>query len=84
MFNWFKRRKVVEFSNSTKYWKDRYMGKGNSGAGSYNKLAQFKADILNDFVVSNNVDKVNKTARFLYPPILVNAEIPNDTFSNKF
>ena len=58
MIKWFKKRNTVEFSNSTKYWKDRYLNNGNSGAGSYNKLAEFKADVLNDFVASNNIDKV--------------------------
>lgn len=33
--------------NSQKYWEDRYINGGNSGAGSYNKLAQFKATVLN-------------------------------------
>lgn len=31
---------------------------GNSGAGSYNKIAAFKAEIVNAFVVSNGVQHV--------------------------
>lgn len=34
---------------SEKYWEKRYAGGGNSGAGSYNRLAQFKADTINEF-----------------------------------
>lgn len=41
--------------NSKKYWNDRYLTVGNSGAGSYNKLAQFKADIINNFVEKNQI-----------------------------
>lgn len=39
--------------NSQKYWENRYKKGGNSGGGSYNKLAQFKADILNNFIKTN-------------------------------
>lgn len=38
------------FSGSERYWIERYMSGGNSGAGSYNKLAAFKKEIVNDFV----------------------------------
>jgi len=44
--------------NSRKYWEERYIKGGNSGAGSYNRLAEFKADILNDFVMKNNINRV--------------------------
>lgn len=46
------------FTNSKAYWIERYDSGGNSGAGSYRQLAQFKADILNEFVRVNNVDSV--------------------------
>jgi len=36
--------------NSKKYWNDRYVKGQTSGAGSYNQLAQFKANVINDFV----------------------------------
>ncbi len=36
--------------NSEKYWEERYTKKGNSGSGSYGKLALFKSSILNNFV----------------------------------
>ena len=31
---------------------------GNSGAGSYNQIGVFKAEIMNKFVADNNVDTV--------------------------
>jgi hypothetical protein len=46
------------FSTSAKYWEDRYRRGGKSGAGSYNRLAVFKADVLNEFVASNDIDSV--------------------------
>ena len=36
--------------DSNKFWNDRYANGGNSGAGSYNELAKFKADIINNFI----------------------------------
>lgn len=40
------------FSSSGDYWRTRYSGGGNSGPGSYNHLAEFKASVLNDLVES--------------------------------
>jgi tetratricopeptide (TPR) repeat protein len=37
------------------YWNDRYVNGGNSGSGSYGELAQFKADVINQFIKSNNI-----------------------------
>jgi tetratricopeptide (TPR) repeat protein len=39
------------------YWESRYKSGGNSGAGSYGKLADFKAEIINDFAAKHNVKK---------------------------
>lgn len=50
--------KVSAFDNSRDYWEQRYRRGGNSGAGSYNRLAAFKADVINDFVATNNVESV--------------------------
>lgn len=36
--------------NSKNYWENRYKSGGNSGAGSYSNLAEFKAEIINEFV----------------------------------
>lgn len=46
---------LPDFSSSGKYWEDRYKLGLNSGDGSYNKLAKFKAEILNDFVKKHDV-----------------------------
>lgn len=45
-------------TGSQAYWEERYRAGGTSGAGSYNRLAQYKAVILNDFVAQNNVTTV--------------------------
>jgi hypothetical protein len=41
--------------NSKKYWEDRYKRGGNSGSGSYNKLALFKAEVVNNFIEKKNI-----------------------------
>ncbi len=44
--------------NSKKFWNDRYVKGGNSGSGSYNNLAQFKADIINNFIEKNEIKSI--------------------------
>lgn len=46
------------FQGSEEYWQDRYEAGGHSGDGSYNQLAEFKAEILNTFVFENRVASV--------------------------
>lgn len=46
------------FSTSAGYWQSRYATGGNSGAGSYGRLAEFKAKVLNDFVAKRSVSSV--------------------------
>src|SRR5215217_4829608 len=46
------------FHDSESYWVERYATGGYSGAGSYSKLSEYKAEILNDFVKNNNVRSV--------------------------
>jgi 2-polyprenyl-3-methyl-5-hydroxy-6-metoxy-1,4-benzoquinol methylase len=41
--------------DSKEYWNTRYIRGQNSGAGSYNHLAQFKGDIINNFVEKNKI-----------------------------
>ncbi len=48
----------LQFKSSPQYWEDRYAVGGNSGAGSYGRLALFKAGVVNDFVVENAVQTV--------------------------
>ena len=52
------RRYLRKFPGSKEYWERRYAEGGNSGAGSYNKLAEFKAEIINNFVKENCVQTV--------------------------
>jgi len=49
---------LQSFQGSENYWKNRYEAGGNSGDGSYNQLAEFKAEILNAFVSENGVTSV--------------------------
>ena len=44
--------------SSSKYWEERYHRGGNSGVGSYNKFAQFKAEFVNGLVLENKVNTV--------------------------
>jgi glycosyltransferase involved in cell wall biosynthesis len=44
--------------DSGQYWEQRYAQSGNSGAGSYGRLAEFKAEVLNDFVAKRDVKTV--------------------------
>ncbi|GAJ08100.1 unnamed protein product, partial [marine sediment metagenome] len=46
------------FSGSREYWESRYAGGGTSGAGSYGKPAEFKAQVLNSFVKDNGISSV--------------------------
>ncbi len=57
--NLFKRNTpAIEFKNSAQYWEERYQKNKTSGPGSYGRLAEFKAEVLNDFVEQNSIDKV--------------------------
>jgi trans-aconitate methyltransferase len=47
-----------KFPGTVNYWENRYVQGGNSGAGSYNKLAEFKAEVLNEFVNENKISSV--------------------------
>jgi SAM-dependent methyltransferase len=46
------------FPGSEKYWIQRYESEMDSGAGSYDKLAEFKAEVINDFVEANNIASI--------------------------
>lgn len=48
----------TSFTSSANYWEDRYRQGGTSGAGSYDRLAEFKAQVLNTFVRENNIRSV--------------------------
>jgi protein O-GlcNAc transferase len=50
------RLKLFErFPGSTAYWEKRYAAGGNSGRGSYDDLASFKAEVLNAFLRENQI-----------------------------
>lgn len=44
------KKKRKAFTDSNSYWVDRYESGRNSGAGSYNQLAAFKAKIMNQLI----------------------------------
>jgi hypothetical protein len=46
------------FPGSANFWESRYQSGGNSGAGSYRKLAEFKAQTLNSFIQKHNLSTV--------------------------
>lgn len=52
------RHKNSPFPGSSEYWERRYKSGGNSGDGSYGELAEFKADVINSFVLENGVEIV--------------------------
>jgi hypothetical protein len=48
----------LKFNGSGSYWDKHYKSGGNSGEGSYNRLAEFKAEILNAFVAEQAIKSV--------------------------
>jgi len=46
------------FLGSRQYWIERYEAGRTSGAGSYNALAEFKAEIINAFVAKHGIGSV--------------------------
>lgn len=46
------------FEGSAAYWEARYTSGADSGVGSYGAFAEFKAEILNNFVAQNRVASV--------------------------
>lgn len=54
-----KKSKQNSYIDSSKaYWEKRYLSNKNSGSGSYGRLAEFKADVLNQFVKDNDIKDV--------------------------
>jgi SAM-dependent methyltransferase len=51
-------RRKGPFPGSAAYWEKRYSAGGNSGVGSYALFAEFKAEVLNDFVATHAVRTV--------------------------
>ena len=63
------------FAGSQKYWELRYASGGNSGPGSYGRLAHFKAHVINSFVFDRKITSIiefgcgdgNQLGLALYP-----------------
>lgn len=51
-------RRRFGFRDSKSYWERRYQKGRTSGVGSYGRLAEFKAEVLNAFVEENNIESV--------------------------
>jgi spore maturation protein CgeB len=47
-----------KYFDVSSYWENRYQKGGDSGSGSYGRLAKFKAHFLNQFVANNNIESV--------------------------
>lgn len=47
-----------ESFDTVQYWEERYKKGGNSGNGSYDKLAEFKAKVVNKFIRENRINSV--------------------------
>ncbi|MEQ9218623.1 MAG: methyltransferase domain-containing protein [Cyclobacteriaceae bacterium] len=53
-----KAEKKNTFMGSGYYWKERYRFGGDSGPGSYNDLAEFKASVVNGFYLEKKLKSV--------------------------
>ncbi len=42
---------------SAQYWENRYKSGGNSGEGSYDRFAEFKAEVINGFIVEKRIKR---------------------------
>jgi protein O-GlcNAc transferase len=51
-------KRAAGFTTSGDYWEARYAYDGNSGAGSYGRLAEYKAEVLNSFVVQHGMSSI--------------------------
>ncbi|WP_162940260.1 class I SAM-dependent methyltransferase [Gryllotalpicola protaetiae] len=47
-----------DFDGSASYWESRYNSGGDSGAGSYGVVAEFKAQVLNDLIAEQGLQRV--------------------------
>lgn len=55
---WKIKSQFISFHNSRNYWETRYASGGDSGKGSSSKLAKFKAEIINQFIETHQVESV--------------------------
>ena len=52
------RMRSLAFPSSASFWESVYRKGGTSGPGSYGRLAEFKAEVLNEFVQKKNIRSV--------------------------
>lgn len=55
---WKRNQQKKKFKGSEHYWEARYKSQGNSGSGSYQHLAEFKAEFLNEFIRQNKINTI--------------------------
>jgi SAM-dependent methyltransferase len=55
---WLHRNRPGSFQTSGSYWDNRYVAGGNSGRGSYGELAEYKAQVINTFVLKHDLQSV--------------------------
>ena len=68
----------ARFQSSSHYWQQRYERGETSGAGSYGRYAEYKAEVLNGFVAANGIVRVaefgcgdgNQLKKFTFPQYL--------------
>lgn len=87
---WAKKRFTqLRFRNSADYWEMRYAEGGTSGAGSYTKFAEFKAEVLNAFTKEHHVQSViewgsgdGNQLRFFQFPRYVGVDVSQTAVAN--
>lgn len=48
----------MRWTSTESFWQDHYASGGDSGSGSFGRLAEFKADVLNGFIADHGVASV--------------------------
>lgn len=48
----------AKYPGSQQYWERRYEQNGDSGSGSYGRLAEFKSEVIENFVDEHNIESV--------------------------
>lgn len=49
----------MEKINTIKYWNDRYLNGGNSGNGSYGDSSEYKARVINNIIIENDIELIS-------------------------
>ena len=58
LYRWVTGKPKSRFPGTGEYWERRYTKGGDSGFGSYGKLAFFKAKTINEFLIENKIKSV--------------------------